>query len=446
MASPGAPAAPTIFGLRDAHRLVIQWEEPASDGGAALTGYEVRHRTSAQPGATPPVPAGQWQTTTGVALTARAEYEISNLLQFQSYDIQVAAVNGDGTSDFSASLVTSTLEADDMTILNRQLTKVQSGPETTAGTLVPATRIVPFVEASYNPMITRKRLKEITGIASDDTTIVTRRYSELELTQELDLEYLIGVLRCGLADVNPVGSGANPRVWTFTPARNAYSALDTESWEITETDGSTLNYRRSFGNARPTSITIEGSGEETAQLSVTWMGRAAQALNSPANVDEIPNRTILPVGLFELYIDDSWANLGNTQVGSIRDFSVDIDPGLDQAFNPQGRDDLDPAGWYRSPVEATFSFTFDHDGSATGELGHWEDGDQRFVRLQAETGTGNTLRRLRIDACIQYLETPDVLAAEEDQHTLALTGELLADGTAANNRLRIVVANGLSAW
>ena len=301
-------------------------------------------------------------------------------------------------------------------------------------------------DPTYNPMISRKRVKEITGVAADDTVITTRRHSELELSHELDLEHLIAVLQCGLVDATPTGAANAPRVWTYTPARTGYSALETATWEIAMTDGSALNFRRHFGNARPTAISIDGSGEETAQLSVTWMGRASQVLAAAANVAEIPNRNILPVGLFKLYINDSWATLGDTEVGSIRDFSVEIDPGLDQAFNPQGREDLDPAGWYRSPVEGTIGLTFDHDGSAAGELGHWEDGDKRFIRLEASIGSGNTLRRLRIDACVEYIETPDVLASAEDQHTLELVGEILADDTAAANKLSIEVTNGVSAW
>ena len=51
-----------------------------------------------------------------------------------------------------------------MGILNADLTKVQIGQESTAGTLVVATRLVPFTGGSYTPMRERNAIEEMRGI------------------------------------------------------------------------------------------------------------------------------------------------------------------------------------------------------------------------------------------------------------------------------------------
>jgi hypothetical protein len=90
--------------------------------------------------------------------------------------------------------------------------------------------------------------------------------------------------------------------------------------------------------------------------------------------------------------------------------------------------------------------SIDHDGTTTSELTSFESGALRFIRLEATTGTGTTLRRLRLDHCIRYIDTPDVLAAEGKQHTLELVGHLRADTTAANNLFQAEVTNGLATY
>ena len=71
-------------------------------------------------------------------------------------------------------------------ILQADLTELQAGIETTAGTLVAATRKLPFTDGSYSPMIERKTLEERGTVLADTDDVIVRRGSELEITQELD--------------------------------------------------------------------------------------------------------------------------------------------------------------------------------------------------------------------------------------------------------------------
>ena len=438
MAVPAQPDAPRIVWTSpDAVR--VEWSDVTA--APAVTSWEVRWRTAAGPSNVPP--AGAWQSRTGLGAATRA-YTIADLDAATTYDVDLRAVNADGNSTRSDTLTTTTQEDEAMGILQADLTELQIGLEAAnaAGTLVAATRKIPYMTASYQPLIERKTLEERGTVLADTTDVIVRRGSELELSEELNTETLIGALMCSLADVAPTAlSGAEQ--WVFTPAVTSPSGLRTATIEIAATDGGTDQYRGHFGHARATAITIEAA-TETAQLTTTWMGRRRQALAAPAAV-AVPERWIIPAAAFEVFIDDTWAALGTTRAGVVRSFGLDIDPGLTEAAALAGRTDLDAAYWRRGRIRGSLSVVVDHDGDTTGELTHWEDGDLRYIRLQASNGgSGGDLRRLRIDTCSRYVDTPDVLAVDGEVHTLDLASELRADS--ANNILRVEVVNGIDAF
>ena len=67
-----------------------------------------------------------------------------------------------------------------MAILNSDLTKVQIGQEATAGTLVAATRLVPFTGGSYTPTHERNAIEEMRGIMADYEDVLVRQGSAVE--------------------------------------------------------------------------------------------------------------------------------------------------------------------------------------------------------------------------------------------------------------------------
>ena len=239
MASPDRPTAAPSLVSAEPDRLTIAWIAPP-DGGSPITSYTVRHREAAGPGA--------WSTQTGVLITALTGYIVANLAHDTEYDIQFQAVNADGNSGYSPSLTQSTLE---VTMANalRSLNKVQAGLEVTAGTLVAATRLIPHTAGILNPNIDWTDLAEVRGVRAKYDDVKTGQGSELKLTQHLDFENLLLPLLCGYASVVP--TGAAPYIWTFTPARDAASALASATFEVVETDGASNIYEKAFGLARP---------------------------------------------------------------------------------------------------------------------------------------------------------------------------------------------------
>ena len=329
------------------------------------------------------------------------------------------------------------------TILQSDLDELQVGIETTAGTLVAATQKVPFVSATLRPTQERKTLEERGTVLADTTDVVTRQGVELELTEELNTETIIAALLCCVETVTPSTAANMPQEWEFTPTVTVPSTLDTATWEYNLTDGSAAVHRGRFGFARPTALSIEAT-TGTATLTTTWMGRARQTLSAAAALTP-PARFIVPSMLFSVFIDDTWATLGTTRYGLTRSLSFQLDPGLVAAEALAGRADLDMTHWRRGRIRGGVSVEVDHDGDASAELAHWEAGDLRFIRLEASNGAaGDDLRKLVIDTCGRYIDTPDVIASDGAQHTLALDTQLRADDS--NNILRVAISNGLATF
>jgi hypothetical protein len=89
--APVAPSAPTgVSAEPDIEAASVSWNEPSSDGGAALTGYVITPYAGAT--AQPPVEVGASTTST----------RITDLIAGTSYTFKVAARNGAGTGTASA--------------------------------------------------------------------------------------------------------------------------------------------------------------------------------------------------------------------------------------------------------------------------------------------------------------------------------------------------------
>ena len=440
MPAPTAPAAPAV--ARTAPDAVrAEWAHYPAPPDPPLLSWSLQWRTAAT--TNPPAAAGDWQARTGID-PADTAATIPDLAAGTDYEIQLRGANSDGDSAWSDSLTATTQETEPMPILQADLTELQIGLEAaaTAGTLVAATRKVPYVSASWEPTVQRKTLEERGTVLADTTDVIVRRGSTLEITEELNTETIIAPLMCALADVESSASNS-AREWVFTPAVTAPSGLRTATVEIAATDGASDTYRGRFGHARPTALTIDAS-TETAQLTTTWMGRRRVALSAPTAVDA-PARWIIPAALLSVSIDAAWADLGNTRIGTIRSLTVDIDPGLTEADALAGRPDLDAAYWRRGRIRGNVRLVVDHDGDTTNELTAWESGALRYIRIAANNGaTGANLRSLTLDMVGRYIDTPDTIAIDGSVHTLDLAAQLRAD--ADGNIMRATVVNGMTTF
>ena len=107
------PGTPTIDGVTArAGWMLVEWSAPSSDGGSAITAYDVRYiETDASNKAD-----DQWTETENVWTTGDGvlRYSLDGLTNDTGYDVQVRAVNAEGDGPWSAT-VTGTPELSEAT-------------------------------------------------------------------------------------------------------------------------------------------------------------------------------------------------------------------------------------------------------------------------------------------------------------------------------------------
>ncbi len=88
---PAAPDAPTL--TPGDEQLEVAWSAPGSDGGSAITGYNIQYSTDA---------GSSWAAHSGTDASTTTT-TITDLTNGQRYEVQVQAVNAQGPSAWSAS-------------------------------------------------------------------------------------------------------------------------------------------------------------------------------------------------------------------------------------------------------------------------------------------------------------------------------------------------------
>ena len=321
--------------------------------------------------------------------------------------------------------------------LLRSLTTVAAGLETTAGTLVAASRGLPAASADFHPYVERDSRVDLRGTEDAVLDEVERRGARLRLVQNLDYQTVIPAFQCGLQRVTPSGGA-----WTHAISWATPPALATATFEVIQSDGEGFSAGHRFGYARPTQLTLDIS-EGVGSLTSMWEGRIAGALATLTR-RAVPNRQFVESRAFSVAIDDAWSDAGDTPAGMVRRASLTVNTGCRPYWGKAQRVYADMTNWERQRPTGTLTLFIDHDRAADTELQHFKDGDLRVVRIEASMGSGNALRRLRVDAVIRYLAQPNLFEAADGQHVLTMSGELRPD--AAGNLLRVTVANGLSSW
>ena len=95
---PGAPTALGV-GVASSTELSVMWTAPVETGGVDLTGYSVRYRLTDADGAGSGTDPGDWKDAAHVGVGTSVT--IGELVAGTSYDVQVAAINGEGTGDYT---------------------------------------------------------------------------------------------------------------------------------------------------------------------------------------------------------------------------------------------------------------------------------------------------------------------------------------------------------
>ena len=330
----------------------------------------------------------------------------------------------------------------------RPLSGLQVGLEAAAtpGTPVPATVQLPFQSATYTPMRTRKLLEEPRGVMADYDDILVRQASALTITQPLDFTHALLALLCGIeaATGNAVAGSATDYEWEIATRQANPQPVRTATFEAFQSDGTTEDYTGEFPFGVCTEFTLNiPSGDEIATLDSTWVGRAEAIAAPTAGLDLISDREVVPADLFSFFADDTWAGLGVTGIGGdVRSATLQVNTGIMPRYNKSGRQARDMTGIYRGRITGSLQLEMDVDSHSADLIASWRSGALRFVRLHAD---GTSDRYFRVDTALRFLADPEILQADGDHSTVALSAMLRHDPT-AGEMLAFGARNEIAAW
>ena len=340
---------------------------------------------------------------------------------------------------------------------------VQIGKESTRGTPVAASRRLLLDDAEYRVMEEEEEfVEQMHGTLSRTVTppVIVRNGVEFEITNTLDFEqillHLLSGLKGGVTPTTP-GSG-EARLWTFSPV-NADPVPDAYTVEFADRDlASTPNQ---IGLEAPycftTSLTITGSTEGIPELSASMVGRKVTS-STPTAALALPTLTRGGNLRWKIYIDDTWAGLGTTQItGEIYGFTWTLSELLFPQYYQDGRTDDDFSTYEYKPnlVDLALDVAVEPNAGIMIDANEPTDkraGTKRFIRVEitgdAFVTPDNGLNRfVRLDG--SYAHAPDSLQVRGGERDGAAIVRLhlqnLYDATQGDD-ISVAVQNNLTAF
>ncbi len=319
----------------------------------------------------------------------------------------------------------------------------------TRGTAVAATNRFMVKSLDVDPGEEVGRGRSLVGVLRPTgPRALTKKAPTLKVVADLTYEQILYFLTSSVKGaVTPTGAG-NAKTWTYLLSETADPAPDTFTIERRHTDmlAEPTNTDIEIEYCFTKSFQIKGGGDGLSEISAEMVGRQVSASTLTAAI-AIPTTRIVPSALWKLYIDETWAGLGGTQVtADIVDFTFDFDAGLDTHFAMQGQTYFN-------------QYVFKGGGGASCELRmlyatipQAEDAaaaafTPRFVRLAATgdaiSGGGNY--QILLDMCVEH-EKGRVVQTQIQDGLVAVTMKLIPvyDAT-SGKQFQATVVNTLAA-
>jgi hypothetical protein len=299
----------------------------------------------------------------------------------------------------------------------RQLSKVQWGKESTAGTAVAATAIWRGTASFLDDQRVIEYVEEHIGIiGGTDRTIIPKLFGMLELAQTNatfeQLPYLFAMLLGGPTTGSADGSGSSGYKYTTNVPETSAPTLASYTIETgDDAEAEEMEY------AHCVKITLSGVAGQGLKVSATIAGRQVTrtTFTGLLVLDDVED---ILASKGKLYLDDVGGTIGTTQVSSqLLGFELTVEVAWVPKFTMDGN--LYFSFPHYTGHTITGKFTYEHDSSASGtkvvgatsEKAKWRSQTPRLMRLEftggayATAGTGTTfsgLKGLRIDLPIKY--------------------------------------------
>lgn len=338
----------------------------------------------------------------------------------------------------------------------REASRIQIGAEVTPGTRVAATRRLIGSGVSF----TREQAVEpfedhVSGtlVRAVRSPVVTRNGTLLEYTAPMSFEEILIPLLLGMeGGVTPTGAG-DEKTWVFDPAVNAVPDQDSYTFEWVEDDLAGNAYEVEAGYAFLESFRITGGVEGVPEMVINVRMRKAAESTATAAI-AIPIETEAPNLLWSHFMDEAFADLGDTQVlGQVISFEYEYTTGLTARYYQDGNVDLDFSGVQAGKRMAELTLTVAINPAASGSFVRDEQaakdaGSLRFHRLQIDGPTIDTLpAQVIIDGAYYHADDSMSERGSDDDGVLVTTVHLLsALDPVASRDVGVTVVNSLATF
>lgn len=271
------------------------------------------------------------------------------------------------------------------------------------------------------------------------------------------------------------GAVSYPRESSFTLTITATGGNYTITWEGQTTGNIAYNANaatilsalEALSNVAPGDLTVTGTGpwvvkptstgawaetDITATINTGGLTGGSATLTETQAGGPVTVIPAVPMGalMFDIYVDDAWADLGNTHIGTI--YAMDFQGGDRWARarpvnSSQATDGVSEAEGDETGQSHGFNFTAGADSYADSLLDDLDANTMKFIRIEAN-GAANSIESgqaylFRWDMAYLLGEASAYGTVQGGVHALPFVGRLAKDPT-SGNCLEVTVKNKLS--
>ena len=236
-----------------------------------------------------------------------------------------------------------------------------------------------------------------------DRQYVPQKMGELSAEGEATFEQIGHAFDAGFYEATPTtdtGTGTGIiRTYTLPIASSdVKSSSDLQTYAFKGGDNAAVEYMKgSFVR----NLSLSGAIGAALMNTITWQGREVASDTDGFAVATLPTVEEILHSKAKMWIDDSTATVGTTQItGIVGDVSIDITTGWQALFTADGT--LEHSDLKQVKPEITMQVTFEHAGAAITEKANWRAGTARQIRIEwlgsaLTTAGAHTYKTLRFD-------------------------------------------------
>lgn len=330
------------------------------------------------------------------------------------------------------------------------LQRIQIGEESTKGTLVAATRILPG-DWTVEEGISFYRSAYPAGFRANvgGAGVKLMQGMTFRQTTELTAEDILWPLHLGIkGGISPTDSG-DEDTWDFDPQLSTgLPTLDAATFEWVESDGSTNHIASEAGYGLCRSFGYEWGDTQIAKQTAEYFTRARQTSTPTGSLAPYTGREPLVSQMVSVYLDTAWSGLGGTLLsGLVRSGKFECQTGIEPDFLTQGRADRDFAQHKVSgKVRATLSLVMELDATAASMIGtYYRSNAVAFIRISAvgSTITSNP-KKVVTDGAYRFVDNGFSMSSDGEIRLVTMSLESVYDPTGGKSLVWQVV-NSLAA-